>query len=204
MITRSKLLIGVIAVGAFAFSPLANARGHGGGGGGGTHFQGNHSGSFNRGGSFNRDSNFHRGGGFNRSGGFHRGAGFNRSGSFGRAGHHHRHHGRFCRNGVIFFDPFYYGYGFGYPYGYGYGYGYSGYDSYYSQPYYDEGAYAEEDYSAEIDVQAALADRGYYRGRIDGVIGTETRRAVRMFQRDAGLPVTGRIDRRLLNALRAS
>ena len=100
----------------------------------------------------------------------------------------------------MFFDPFYYGYG----YPYGFGYGYYGYDPYYSQSDYYEGGYANQDYSAEMDVQAALADRGYYRGQIDGVIGSGTRRAVRAFQRDAGLPITGRIDARLLNALRES
>ena len=156
--------------------------------------------------SFSRGAGFQRGAGFNRNAGFHRGAGFNRGGSFGRAGHHHGHHGRFCRNGGVFFDPFYYGYGFGYPYGgygYGYGYGYP-YGGYYSQSDYYEGDYADENYSGEVDVQAALADRGYYQGRIDGVIGTGTRRAVRAFQRDAGLPITGRIDARLRNALRES
>ena len=199
MISRSTLLIGLIAAGTFAFSPLARAQhGHGGGArGGGSHFQGNHSGSFNRGESFNRGDGFNRGGSFGRGAGFHRGGGFNRGGSFGRAGHFHNgrcHHGHF-RHGVVFFDPFYYGYGFGYGYPYG---------GYYSQPDYYEGDYADENYSAETDVQAALADRGYYRGPIDGIIGTGTRRAVRAFQRDAGLPVTGRIDARLLNALRAS
>ena len=200
MITRSTLLVGLIAASAFAFSPLANARGHGGGG---THFQGSSSGSFNRGASFSRGAGFHRGGGFNRGAGFHRGAGFNRGGSFGRAGHsHHGHHGHSCRNGAIFY-PFYYGYGFGYPYGYGYGYGYP-YGGYYSQSDYYEGDYADENYSGEVDVQTALADLGYYKGRIDGVIGTGTRRAVRAFQRDSGLPITGRIDARLRNALRES
>ena len=98
--------------------------------------------------------------------------------------------------------PFYYGYGYGYPYGYAYGY--PGYASYYSQPSYYEGDYAGGNYSAEVDVQSALADLGYYDGPIDGIVGSGTRRAVRAFQRDNGLPVTGRIDRRLLNALRAS
>jgi hypothetical protein len=188
MITRSTLLVGLIAAGAFALSPTAEAQ-HRHGGGGGTHFQGTRSGSLNR------------GGGFSRGGGFHRGTGFNRGGSFGRGGHSHHGHYRHHRNSFVFidpfFDPFYYGYGYGYPYGYGY-------STYYSQPYYEEGAYSGGNYSAEVDVQSALADRGYYDGPIDGIIGSGTRRAVRAFQRDNGLPVTGRIDRRLLNALRAS
>jgi Putative peptidoglycan binding domain len=51
-------------------------------------------------------------------------------------------------------------------------------------------------------VQTALAWRGYYRGRIDGVMGPETRDAIRSFQAHQSLPVTGQIDHGLLNALR--
>ena len=51
-------------------------------------------------------------------------------------------------------------------------------------------------------VQAALAWRGYYSGRIDGVMGPETREAIRSFQAHQGLPVTGQIDHGLINALR--
>ena len=40
-------------------------------------------------------------------------------------------------------------------------------------------------------IQAALAQRGYYRGPIDGVWGPETRNAIRSFQAHRGLPVTG-------------
>ena len=101
----------------------------------------------------------------------------------------------------MFYDPFYYGWGFPY-YGYDYGYGYAGYEAYPADYY--EGGYGDGNYSLEMDMQSSLADRGYYRGRIDGVIGNGTRRAVRAFQRDVGLPVTGRIDSRLLRALRAS
>ena len=103
---------------------------------------------------------------------------------------------------MIYVDPFYYGFGWGYPYGYGYGY--PAYGGYYAEPDYYVGDYAAENYSPEVDVQTALADLGYYNGPIDGIVGSGTRRAVRAFQRDKGLPVTGRIDRRLLNALRAS
>ena len=107
MITRSKLLFGLIAAGAFAFSPIVDAGGHHGGG-----QHGGSSGGFNRGTSFSHGGNFHRGGSFNRGGNFAR------SGSF-----HHGHHGHFRhRGGVVFIDPFYYGFGWGYPYSYGYGY----------------------------------------------------------------------------------
>jgi peptidoglycan hydrolase-like protein with peptidoglycan-binding domain len=51
-------------------------------------------------------------------------------------------------------------------------------------------------------VQSALAKRGYYRGPIDGVIGARSRRAIRGFQNDQGLPVTGSIDGKLIKTLR--
>lgn len=43
--------------------------------------------------------------------------------------------------------------------------------------------------------QEQLADLGYYNGVIDGVFGPRTGSAVRRFQKDYGLPVTGRLDR---------
>lgn len=51
------------------------------------------------------------------------------------------------------------------------------------------------------EVQSALARRGYYRGTIDSIIGSSSRRALRAFQRDSGLPVSGGIDRATLNRL---
>jgi peptidoglycan hydrolase-like protein with peptidoglycan-binding domain len=51
-------------------------------------------------------------------------------------------------------------------------------------------------------VQAELARRGYYRGSVDGVLGPESRDAIRSFQARNGLPVTGRIDGDLVRALR--
>jgi peptidoglycan hydrolase-like protein with peptidoglycan-binding domain len=47
-----------------------------------------------------------------------------------------------------------------------------------------------------------LAWRGYYSGRIDGVMGPETTGAIRSFQAHQGLPVTGQIDSGLMDALR--
>ena len=44
------------------------------------------------------------------------------------------------------------------------------------------------------DAQQALRERGYYRGVVDGVVGPITEAAVRGFQRDQNLPVTGRLD----------
>jgi hypothetical protein len=98
-------------------------------------------------------------------------------------------------------------YGFGYPDYYQYDYPY-----YYPYSYYNYDVYLGVDNSGDYRsyrsdemasvVQSALGKRGYYRGPSDGVIGPASRRAVRSFQIDQGLPVTGSIDRKLLGALR--
>jgi len=53
-----------------------------------------------------------------------------------------------------------------------------------------------------LDVQRALAERGYYLGPHDGIAGPATRRAVSWFQRDAGLAPDPAIDSRLLQQIR--
>ena len=68
--------------------------------------------------------------------------------------------------GFPFFDPFfypypYYGY---YPYDY-YGYGHG---------------------NSVVALQRRLARAGYYHGRIDGIMGPQTRRALRAYERDHG------------------
>jgi peptidoglycan hydrolase-like protein with peptidoglycan-binding domain len=92
---------------------------------------------------------------------------------------------------IFYSRPAYYGY---YPrcaypryYSSGYGYGY-GYRTYRAS-------------SSALDVQAALANRGYYYGEIDGIIGPQSRNAIRRYQVDYGLPVTGVIDYPLLRSL---
>ena len=52
-----------------------------------------------------------------------------------------------------------------------------------------------------VDVQRALTRRGYYRGGIDGDVGPGTRAAIRAYQYQRGLEVTGRIDGTLLRSL---
>ncbi|HEY2614695.1 MAG TPA: peptidoglycan-binding domain-containing protein [Chthoniobacterales bacterium] len=110
----------------------------------------------------------------------------------------HHHFGPHSR---VFFDV-----GFGYPYGYPYGYQYYGYYpydyGYYSpnQVVYD-GVPVGANGSVAVEVQRWLARVGYYRGPIDGVIGAGTRHAIRSYQRARGLPVTGRIDDELLDAM---
>ena len=51
--------------------------------------------------------------------------------------------------------------------------------------------------SSAIDVrtaQQALRDRGYYSGPVDGELGPVTYASLRAYQRDRGLPMTGRLD----------
>ena len=49
--------------------------------------------------------------------------------------------------------------------------------------------------------QRALTAFGYDPGPADGIMGGKTRRALRLFQQDQGLPVTGRLDRATRTAL---
>ena len=45
-----------------------------------------------------------------------------------------------------------------------------------------------------LSAQQRLKDRGYYQGPVDDVIGVGTEAALRAYQRDRGLRVTGRLD----------
>jgi hypothetical protein len=55
--------------------------------------------------------------------------------------------------------------------------------------------------SVTVDVQRELRRRGYYHSSIDGNAGPGTRQAIRTYQIENRLPVTGRIDRSLLRSL---
>jgi hypothetical protein len=82
-------------------------------------------------------------------------------------------------------------YGYGYPYGYGYGYGYPGYgygDYGYGNGYgYGySGQNASPTRSRVAELQRRLARAGYYHGSIDGVLGPQTRRAIRAYEADHG------------------
>ena len=177
----------------FALSSPAEAQHHGGGGhgGGSGHFGG---GSMNHG---------HMGGGYGHGGNYHHGYG----------GYHGYYHGHSHVN-------FYFG-GFGYPYygdpyfgldGYGYGYAPYGY-GYYSAPiatytYDPRGIYqgrvvrrGEHQLSVAAQVQQQLAAAGYYHGDIDGIIGAQTRRAIRNYERDNNLEVDGQIGNELLSTM---
>ncbi len=142
-----------------------------------------------------------------------------------RGGHYYgnRHYrgGGYYGSGV----NFYFG-GFGYPYygspyyyGYPYGYAYAPYYGYSATYAYDpQGVYEgrvvnerarrntrevdpKDQSSVEARVQEQLAQSGYYRGEIDGVVGEGTRRAIRSYERANGLRVDGRIDSELLSTM---
>jgi peptidoglycan hydrolase-like protein with peptidoglycan-binding domain len=57
----------------------------------------------------------------------------------------------------------------------------------------------KDDLASEL--QRALSQEGYYRGPIDGDIGSGSRAAIRAYQSDHGLEPTGRIDAALLHSL---
>jgi peptidoglycan hydrolase-like protein with peptidoglycan-binding domain len=57
--------------------------------------------------------------------------------------------------------------------------------------------------AAIAEIERRLADLDYRVGRTDGVMDDRTRLAIRAYQADAGLPVTGEPDRALLQRLRA-
>ena len=130
----------------------------------------------------------------------------NRDGNHRWGNHNHWRHRRYYPR----YYPRYYGgfgspYGFGYPYGYGYGYPYFGASAalYYNgyHPQYQRTTYARGG-SIVAQVQQELARAGYYRGAIDGVIGSGTRSAIRAYERANGLRVDGRIDQELLGSMR--
>ena len=127
----------------------------------------------------------------------------------------HHHHNN---NDVIFIGSFgfpYWGwgwgypygsYGYGYPYGYDYGYGYPygyGYDYNYGN-YYGDAGYGDQGYgysdryrgkSSVAQLQRRLARAGYYSGAIDGIMGPETRRAIRAYERSQNQRAYGMTDR---------
>jgi hypothetical protein len=103
-----------------------------------------------------------------------------------------RHQNRF----FFGFDFAAFGFPWWYPYPYydGDPYGYSSYD-------YGSGYDYQYWTSLAVSVQSELVRRGYYNGAIDGVIGPGSIQAIRGFQAAQGLPITGRINPKLLKAL---
>ena len=85
------------------------------------------------------------------------------------------------------------------------------YPDYADYPYYNDAASSESQTNSQDatqywndlakSVQSKLAQQSYYRGPIDGVIGSGSLEAIRRFQADHGLRVNGKIDPKLLKAL---
>ena len=199
------LLIGLIsALPAVLNAASPGGSGHSGGGSSGGHSaSGGHSGFSGRGGGrsagYMRNYRYAYAGNANswhgNSGSWHGHGNWHRHD--GDRDHDHHHH----RFSFGFFPYWYPGWGY-YDYGYPY---YSDYSYDYSGDYYpDNGYYSGRNGSASIPVlvQDALARRGYYDGQVDGIVGPGTRSAIREFQRDNGLPVTGRIDSEVMQALK--
>lgn len=116
------------------------------------------------------------------------------SGNWGGNWHHHRDHDDF--DNVVFVGGFgfpFWGWGWGYPYGYPpygyYPYGYYG-NGYYGGYGYSYG-YGYGDRSRVGTIQRRLARAGYYHGSVDGIMGPQTRRAMRAYQRDRGMGAYG-------------
>ncbi len=106
-----------------------------------------------------------------------------------RGTHHFRH---FPNRTFVFIDAF------GFPVFYPYPYSYQPYD------YYGYNDYGYGDARLVVEVQRRLARAGYYRGAIDGILGPETRRAIRAYERDHKMPAYGVIDRQLVRTLGVS
>lgn len=93
-----------------------------------------------------------------------------------------------------------YGYPFyGYPYYSYYPYGYRYYGT--NQVVYETNSNGAGG-SVVVQVQQQLARDGYYRGAIDGVMGSRTHYAIRAYERSHGLSVDGEIDDELLGTMR--
>jgi hypothetical protein len=79
---------------------------------------------------------------------------------------------------------------------------YNGYRYEYA-PYDSDPAYDSRDWQdLAMKVQSELARRGYYHGQINGVIDSNSRQAIRAYQKAQGLPETGLIDAGVLRSLK--
>jgi hypothetical protein len=148
-----------------------------------------------------------RGGGWSGGGGGHGGNWHGGGYGYGRGYYNGRY---YYGRGYYYNGRYFYGPGFGF-YGYPWWPWWGGYGFYYPGPYYAYGGYDDPpnsnstpQFNTTRAVQAALAWRGYYSGRIDGVMGPETRSAIRAFQKQQGLPVTGEVDSATTRALQGS
>ena len=99
------------------------------------------------------------------------------------------------RISFYFGAPYYWDSGYWYP---AWGY-YPDYVYDYDGPIYGYNGLAPD--RVVVDVQIQLRRDGYYTGRVDGVLGSRTRRAIAAFQADHGLAVTAAIDQPTLETL---
>jgi Putative peptidoglycan binding domain len=115
-----------------------------------------------------------------------------RSGGNRLGGDLHDHHDHFNHHehediDVIFIGsfgfPWWWGWGWGPWWGWGYPYGYYGYGDPYGYGY-GYGQYGDASHSRVAELQRRLARAGYYHGTIDGILGPQTRRAIRAYERD--------------------
>ena len=95
---------------------------------------------------------------------------------------------------------------YGYPYDYYYGAPHDYYNYYddYPDNSYDESSYPGSSQGGNgivSSVQSKLANLGYYKGSIDGVLGDETEAVIARYQEDHDLSVTGTVTAALLHAL---
>ena len=94
-----------------------------------------------------------------------------------------RNHFRHFRNRrFIFIDAF------GFPALYPYPYSYYPYNYGYTD-------YGYSNVRLVVEVQRRLARAGYYHGAIDGILGPQTLRAIRAYERDHNMPTYGVLDR---------
>src|SRR5438552_9453754 len=87
--------------------------------------------------------------------------------------------------GYPYYWDWYPSWGWGIPYAFNYGYYSSGYSPSYRHDYdqYSDPAYGYTDRSSIAQLQRRLARAGYYNGAIDGIMGSQTRRAIRAYER---------------------
>lgn len=64
------------------------------------------------------------------------------------------------------------------------------------------GKYKASPHASTKQVQIALRNAGYDSGAIDGLMGSRSRKAIRDFQKDNGLAITGKIDKPTWEKLR--
>ncbi len=77
------------------------------------------------------------------------------------------------------------------------------YGPYYAPYYYDRPVVVGREVGGDVvvDAQRALGRRGYYHGAVDGCVGPGTRAAIRAWQSDCRLPITGALDTPTLRSL---